>query len=524
MEPPARRRTPLRRAGNAVVAFALLVAALAGLKRVFMTPSPEPASGAEVPAIAVVPLSGDSALSEQITRQFIDLLQQAGLRTQGWLSVNRYVDTTGVADVLRDHLGVEYVVEGNVRLADDGVGLLVSLTDSHDGTVLWSDEFVDSMRALSDYEVRAVQAMVGRIANHEGQDPEAYRIRRYTRNPVADSLYSFVKYQLSNSYNPVALQRAEDDLRTAIDADSGFAPAYVELAGVLLQQSRLYWKVDPREHQNEILELLLEAKELAPDLPSAYTELGWYYYGIARDYDQALRYHEKAIRLAPHQSLARTGYAFPLIATGKVDSALAVVRYASDLEPMNPMVVSTECWIQYMANRLEDALRTCTFVTDSIDPGYEVALKIEDLVSTLLMVQRGDTAGLARKRRAFEADPSAIGEQDLNFEHGVAFYWAAVGDTAHALATLDDEKTRPDVRPLRIANGYATIGMMDTAFVWLDRAIDLRDPLVPEITVRPFMEPFRRDPRYAEVLRKLGLDRYFPDVMARSLMGIGAPQ
>lgn len=331
------------------------------------------------------------------------------------------------------------------------------------------------------------------------------------RNPVADSLYRSALQLMSNSYNAVALQRAVDNLRDAIEADPGFPSAYVALAGALLQQSRLYWEVDPREQGTEALKLLIEAKNLAPDLPSTYTALGWYYYGFDRDYQKALRSHETAIHLAPQQALAYNGYAFPLIATGQVDSALAVVRTSRELDPMDPMVVSTECWIQYLANHLEDALRTCTFVTDSIDSAYEVALDIKNLVSTLLMVQDGDTAGLARKRRAFEADPSSIGEQNLNFEHGVAFYWATVGDTVRALATLQDEKTMPNVRPLRIAIGYATIGQMDTAFAWLDRAIELRDPLVPEITVRPVMVPFRKDPRFPEVLRMIGLDRYFTD-------------
>ena len=510
-EPAAHRRARVRRSGGAVVAFVLLVAAITLIARLLRASSPEPAAGSEVPAIAVVPLSGDSALSEQTTRGVIDWLQQAGLRTQGWLSVQRFIGAPDIIDVLRDVLGVEYVVQASVSPAEPGLVLAMSLIDTRNGVQVWSETVPGTLHDLSELEFRAASTVAATVADREGREPEHYRIARYTQNPVADSLYRSVLQRTSDTYNPDSLQRMTDDLRRAIDADPGFAPAYVELASALLQQTRNYWDVDPRDQRSEALELLDDARDIAPGLASTYTTLGWYYYGFGHDYEKSIRNHLTAIRKAPYQPLAWTGYAFPLIATGQVDSALAVVRHARELERMNPLVVSTQCWFEYLANRLEEALDTCTFLTEHIDSTYDVALDIENLVSTLLMVRHGDTAGLAQRRRQFEADPASVGEQDLNFEHGRAFYWASVGDTARALAILDEEKAIPGIRALRIANGYATVGMLDSAFVWLDRAIEQQDPFLPEITVRPVMEPFRRDPRYPDVLRRLGLDRYFPD-------------
>jgi hypothetical protein len=143
-------------------------------------------------------------------------------------------------------------------------------------------------------------------------------------------------------------------------------------------------------------------------------------------------------------------------------------------------------------------------VTDSIDATYSVALDIQVLVSHLLMARDGDSAGLAASRRALETNSPPA--RELYFEIGPAWYWAIVGDTARALATVEEEKTRPHIRSLRVANGYAAVGRMDSAYAWLDRAIEARDPYVPEIAVRPEMEPFRRDPRFPEYLQRLGLD------------------
>ena len=61
------------------------------------------------------------------------------------------------------------------------------------------------------------------------------------------------------------------------------------------------------------------------------------------------------------------------------------------------------------------------------------------------------------------------------------------------------------VRPFRVANDYAWAGQLDSAFAWLDRAFDSGDPYLPEIYVRPIMEPYRGDPRYAAALERLDL-------------------
>jgi tetratricopeptide (TPR) repeat protein len=125
----------------------------------------------------------------------------------------------------------------------------------------------------------------------------------------------------------------------AINQDGEFALAYVELASALLQQTRDYWTVPPAEQAKEVLELLVDARGKDPDLPETYTLLGWYYYAFKRDYETAIRNCQEAIARAPNQPLAYTGYAFPLIATGRVDSALAVVGHARELDRMNPLVV-----------------------------------------------------------------------------------------------------------------------------------------------------------------------------------------
>ena len=502
----AARPSTRRRWAGATVAFVLIVGGYAVLSRVMWPPSPDVARGETVPSLAVLPIGAEPQLSEQITRRLIETLQVAGLRTQGWLSV-RSVDAAGEAQAIGDRLGVDYLIEGSATRSEDRLDLAVSLVDAADGFVVWSENFTGSPRDLRDMEVQVAQAVIDQVAGRQGRDPRGFQIKRYTQSPVADSLYRWGVYLGNHSYNAVTMRRAAEAFRAAIAADSSFAPAYIGLADALFQQSRVYWDPEPREAVPAALELLLRAQQLDPSLADTYTSQGWYYYGYARDYDRALASHERAIQLAPGEALAYTGYAFPLVATGLPDSALAVARRARDLEPLNPMVVSTQCWIQYLADRLGEAHATCKFVTDSIDATFKVAVDIQELTSYLLMARAGDSDGLAASRRALEASPPPAKES--YFEIGPSWYWAIVGDTARALAIVEEEKIRPHVRPLRIATGYAAAGQLDSAYAWLDQAIEARDPYVPEIAMRPEMEPFRKDPRFPEYLQKLGLGPYF---------------
>lgn len=506
----SRGGTVVRRMGGALVTLAV-IAVLTVLGQIFSRPSAELVFGSEVPAVAVLPITGEPQLAEQVTRHLIDILQQAGFRTQGWLSVSRFVDSAGVvAEALGDRLGVEYLVDGSASLIGDRLDLSLSLVDARGGFVVWSETFIGSAADQLDFEVRAAQAIVDGVATREGQDPAAFRIRPYTRNARADSLYRAGESLALNSYNPVASRRVADTFRSAIEADPTFALAYVELAATLHLQSRVFWESEPREQMPEMLDLLLKAQQLDPELARIHSLKGWYYYGYDYDYEQALASHEQAIRLAPNQTMALMGYAFPLAALGMADSALAVMRRARELEPLNPLVGSTQCWIQYLANRIQNAIETCEIVTDSIDASFTVAHDIRDQATNILMARAGDTAGLAARLRVLEARPQQpVEERRLYLEvgdAGNAWEWATLGDTARALAILEEEKVQPHVRPLRIANGYSAAGQMDSAFVWLDRAIAARDPYVPEIAVRPEMESFRRDPRFSEYLRRLGLD------------------
>jgi tetratricopeptide (TPR) repeat protein len=217
---------------------------------------------------------------------------------------------------------------------------------------------------------------------------------------------------------------------------------------------------------------------------------------------------EQAIALDPKAPEPRVLLAFPLVATGETDSAIASVRAAAALEPYNLLVVSTECWILYLAHRYAEAIERCQFVVDSIDATHLAALGIRWQNQFTLTFLEGEPtqAEVEEAAASILAELRPVEERLVWNEISPAVRLAQLGRSDTARAILEEEIGRPGFRPLRAANVYAAIGDMDEAWLWLERAYEARDPYLAEIAVRPEMAPFLSDPRWPEFARRMNLD------------------
>ena len=91
--------------------------------------------------------------------------------------------------------------------------------------------------------------------------------------------------------------------------------------------------------------------------------------------------------------------------------------------------------------------------------------------------------------------------------------YALAGQRDKALAVLDDLKTRAKSRyisPLDIATVYLGLGDADATFEWLERAFQTRDGALVFLAVDPRYDAVRSDPRFGDLVRRIGL----PEVAA----------
>jgi serine/threonine-protein kinase len=500
----ARRRRAVIGAGGLIIAAA---AAFFGLRA---KGGPPAATAADAPALAVLPFgfSGptddEHFLADQMTMKIIESLRRTGARTPPWISVSPYRDSAVSMRQVGSDLGVDYVLSGNLLSLGDELQLIVELQSADESLTIWSATFRGVPRDLAGFELSIAQTTIDSVAARMGIEVGGYSVTALTADPVADSLYTRALYLANVEYDPVHNDSIIDLTGRAIERDSRFAEAWA-LRGIhLIGRSRIFWQVLPDEVMPDARRHLERAIELEPDLSVAHEGLGWYYYGYKWDWRAALQFFDEAVRLDPNYAHARTSRAFVLVSTGRTEEAIAAGREAVQLEPHNALIGTTECWLLYLSGRSDAAVASCERVLREIDPenGFARAasflIRVQDLASRDGPEARAQLRPLALQALSVEPPWG---------EFGPATWLAMSGDTARARAAIVEDKRRPGIRPLRIANQYAAIAEMDSAFAWLDRAIEARDAYLPEIRVRPEMANFRADPRYDDVLVRIGLQR-----------------
>jgi hypothetical protein len=172
------------------------------------------------------------------------------------------------------------------------------------------------------------------------------------------------------------------------------------------------------------------------------------------------------------------------------------------------MAVATECWILYLAHRYAESADRCRFVLDSLQPDHVAATGIGSASEFALRFLDGDASQAARDSVArielAMQESGVLAPEQRNTEMSPALHLAMLGRTEDARRAIQEDMRHPRVRPLRVANVYAWLGEMDTAWRWLERAYEMRDPLLAEVQVRPEMAPFREDPRWPEFRQRMG--------------------
>ena len=471
--------------------------------------------GAEIPGVGVLPFrySGpDSAshayLAEQVSIKLSELVQRAGVLSPSWAAVQRFRGPLPAMAEVGRVLNVEYILYGNLVGNAGQLELSVWLTRARDDVAVWQKTYSGVSADLSDFQHRVAQNVVDSLSVAVGITPASITIVRYTDDPVADSLYDRGIYLTNQHYDADSIRLAGELFERAIARDSSFAPAYVALAATISSLSRVAWKIPPAEAGPRVRALLREADRIAPELTSVARDFGWYYYVFERDFTASRLFLEESIERNPKDAHAMTKLAFPLVSTGRTDSALAVMRAASALEPNNPLVVSTECWILYLAHRFPEGLARCEDVLERMQPDHLAALGIGELIRFTMQFMKDEEAPAAARDSAARALIAAgwpPPPDQYNMEVSLPMRLALLGWDEEARRILAEEMKCAGIRPLRVANAYAALGDMDAAWDWLERAYAEGDPNLAEAGVRPEMAPFREDPRWPEFAVQLGL-------------------
>jgi eukaryotic-like serine/threonine-protein kinase len=455
----------------------------------------------EPKAIAVLPLRNMSAdpeneyFSDGMTEEIINALGKlpgihVASRTSSFAFKGKEADIRQIGE----KLGVTTVLEGSVRKVGNKIRLTAQLINVESGYHLWNDTYdrqLEDVFAVQDEIAHAiVDALKLRLGADQGQ------IVAPTKNLEAYTLYLKGRFFFAKLSEP-ALRRSLDLFQQALLQDPALARGYAGIADAWCNLADDWVAPDdayPRA-KGAAERALQREPELAEAISSLGKVLGWHEWKFADAEAQLAR----ATALSPNYAEAHYVRGTILPAVGRLDDALTTIRRALLLDPLS---VHYSEWLArfLLYDRDYDAAIAQGERTIEMD---EICHRAHHYIASAHLAKGDPERALSWYRRA-----QVMERSPRSWDAMIARALAPLGQTDEAeaiLARLEDESRRQYLRGEIIAMGYAAVGDLDRAFSSLERAYQDRSAGLMYLHLDPGYGPLRGDPRYADLVSRIGL-------------------
>jgi TolB-like protein/Tfp pilus assembly protein PilF len=452
--------------------------------------------GKAIDSVAVLPFSNANAdpnaeyLSDGITESLINSLSQlSNLRVTARTTAFRYKGKEIDPQKIGRDLNVRAMVTGRVEQHGDNLMIQAELVDAEKGSQLWGGQFNRKLADVIGIQEEISKEISEKLRLKLTGEEEQRLTKRYTENAEAYQLYLKGLYQLYKSTREGSL-RAREYFQQAIDKDPGYALAYAGLAVIYVYQSDLPARVEMPKARAAAGKAL----ELDDHLAEAHISMGlvnlWYDW----DWAAAGKHFERALSLNPAYPLAHFEHGNYLAALGQPNEAVAEAKRTIELDPVTPLFSSGLAAQLYFARRFDESIEQDRKTLD-MDPDYARSHFGLGVTYT--------AKGMYREALAeFEKQPGGWGKPL------VAYTYARLGERAQAVRILEELKARSkqqSVSPFGFAIIYLGLGKKDQAFEWLEKSYQERELIfLSTLKLDPMWDPLRSDPRFADILRRIG--------------------
>jgi serine/threonine protein kinase/Tfp pilus assembly protein PilF len=456
--------------------------------------------------IAVLPfdnLSHDrenAYFSDGLTEEIITALSRVpALRVVSRTSVMQYKDVKkSLRDIARE-LEVDTVVEGSVRKAGDRVRITAQAIDGRGDEHLWSETYDRQLEDIFEIQSDVASRICDAIRAELSETEKADLAQPGTSDVAAYDLYLKARY-LWNQRTPSGLHASVGYFRKAIGRDAAFALAHAGLADSYVMLG-VYGASPPHEVMVAAKQAAAGALAIDPTLPRALTARAcvratydWDWAGAEQDFKTALQHD-------PGDATTHQWYATNvLVPRRRFEEARREVEEAARLEPLSPAIAASSGVTAYFARDYERAMET-----------YANALTLHPnsgLIHYFMgqcEVERGRLAeALQALQRAMELTPPSS-----EIMAALGHCHASAGNTRQAtdiLSQLEHRATSGWVSPVLLAQVLTALGDHEAALRKLDEAVELRASDLIWLAVRPVFDPLRSEPRFAELLKAIGLE------------------
>ena len=456
-------------------------------------------------SIAVLPFANMSAdadneyfcdgLAEELLNALAKIEDlRVAARTSAFSFKGKNVEVSEVGKALK----VNTVLEGSVRKSGNRIRITVQLVSATNGYHLWSERYDREMRDIFDVQDEITLAVVDALKVKLLGEKKTAILKRGTKDTEAFELYLRGLFY----YN----KRTADDIRKAIGLfeqaikkDPDYALAYASLAESYNTMTA-YPYLSPKEASPQAKASAIKALEIDPTLAEAHTTLATYFATYEWNWREAEREFKRAIELSPNNTSAHFRYGLQyLAATGCNKEAIAELERVLEVEPLSLITGANLAAVYMFAGENKRALDQAK-KTYELEPGFITGRYF---------------LGVSYNANGMYEEAIALSKKHLKTEPGSQLFLRLVGyayakagrrrEAENVIRKFREIAETQYVMSYWVAAIYAALGDNDQAFTELEKAFAEHDWELHRLKVDPFMNSLRDDPRFNEMVKRIGL-------------------
>jgi TolB-like protein len=398
-------------------------------------------------------------------------------------------------------LDVRTVLEGSVRRAGNELRITAQLINIADGYHLWSETYDRELRDIFVIQDEIALAVADKLKLTLVGEEKAKLVKRPTENLEAYNLYLLGHHHFY--LGPEAnIKKAIKYYEEAVNTEPSFALAYSALADGYCTLGFNGW-LAPADGYPKAKAAAMKALDLDDSLGEAHASLANVMFNFDWNFAGAEEEFLRALKLNPRSADIHIFYSWCLEQSGRSDEAIAGFERAINLDPVSSFTNRGLGWGYFFAGRYDESIVQLK-ATLELDPNNYWTL-VELAWPYAMKGMKREVALLVDKIKALyslEEDPALLSS--------AAWCYAVTGEKEKARVLLErmlDLSVRKYVDPYSVAGVYAGLGEKDRAFDWLTRGYKDRSIGMLSLKVDPFLNPLRSDPRYMELLKKMGWEK-----------------
>lgn len=491
-------------------ALGIAVALLFGLRAtVWRHQASAMASAPRIQSLAVLPLENLSKDPEQeyfadgMTEALITDLGKIGeLRVISRTSVMHFKGTKKSLQEIAGELQVDALLEGTVARSGDRVRITANLVQASPEKHVWAESYARDMR-----DVLALQEEVARAIATEIKiklSPQEQARGASTRPVDSEALEAYLKgrYEWSK-WTPEGAKKSIEYFQRAVQKDPAYAQAWAGLADAYLFLARHgIWPAWPT--LQEAKAATLEALELDETLSEGHVCLSMLMIDLEHSWPAAEAELQRAIALNPNNAMAHTVHGYQLGGRGRLDEAISEMKRARELDPLSPNSQNALGAAFYWAGRYDEALQQSREAPDPDANSWPRHWRMAAIYERKRMQKEAIAELLTALRLTGKKELAlSVERKYLSSGYAEAKKTFLLGDIKELQNRT--KNGRLPASSVVIAADYALLGEKDRAFEWLDKAFREGEAALFLVRVDDRFEALRSDPRFQDLLRRLGV-------------------